>query len=157
LFEADVSSAAFRNGVEKGLWCLAEPEVMPDGALWPMVYLWMKAAPRNGAPDRYYVALNAESYRASPPTGTFWDTANKTILAFAKRPKGRADSRVARVFRTDWEGGKAFYHPYDGHAARTHPDWKTNLPQLRWTEDHTIVDWIVEFQTLLMSPDYVGL
>ena len=104
-----------------------------------------------------YVALNAENYRASPPTGTFWDPVIKSILSPDKRPKGRAGSRFAKVFRTDWEDGKAFYHPYDGHAARTHPNWVTKLPHLLWTEEHTIVDYLVEFQSLLISSDYVGL
>jgi len=52
LFEADSRSAAFRNGVEKGLWGLAEPEVIPDDAAWPMVHLWMKAAAREGVFSR---------------------------------------------------------------------------------------------------------
>ena len=157
LFEADLLSAAFRSGVEKGLWGLGEAGVMPADAAWPMVYLWMAAATRGGAPGRFYVALNAEGYRGSPPTGTLWDPLNKCTLAVDKRPKGRGGSRFAKVFRTDWEGAKAFYHPYDRHAASSHPNWVNELPHLVWTENHTIVDYLVEFQALLTSPDYVGV
>ena len=157
LFEADIASASFRIGADKGLWGLSERDAIPETAGWPRVYLWMKAAPRVSAPERYHVALNAENYRAWPPTGTFWDPTKKETLAFDMRPKGKPGSRVEKVFRTDWEGGIAFYHPYDGRAARTHQNWETELPRLRWTEDLTIVDWLVEFQTLLMSSDYVGL
>ncbi len=156
LFEADVASAAFRIGVETGRWGLAEAAARPESAAWPQVYLWMAAAPRPDAPSRYYVSLNAENYRTSPPTGTFWDPVKKTTLAFAERPKGKASSRFAKVFRTDWEGGRAFYHPYDRHGLPGHPMWASEQPHLVWSSTHTIVDYLEEFQSLLMSPDYVG-
>lgn len=157
LFEADIASAAFRIGAEKCLWGLAEAEALPPSVAWPMVYLWMAAASRISAPNRYYVALNAENYRSQPPTGTFWDPIGKLTLANELRPKGRAGSRFAKVFRTDWEDGRAFYHPYDRVAAQSHPNWPAEQPHLVWTADHTIVHYLEEFQSLLMSSDYVGL
>ena len=74
-----------------------------------------------------------------------------------KRPKGRPDSRVAKVFRTDWESGKAFYHPYDRMAAKGHTDWPKDQPSLIWDSDHTIVDYLEEIHSLLNSGDYIGL
>ena len=124
---------------------------------WPQVILWIRAAPRAGVPDRYYVALDLEGYRASAPTGTFWDPATKTMLDAARRPKGKANSRFAKVFRTDWEEGRAFYHPYDRVAAEGHPDWRTRQPHLVWTSDRTIVDYLEEIRSLLNSDDYIGV
>jgi hypothetical protein len=78
-------------------------------------------------------------------------------LEIAKRPKGRPDSRCAKVFRTDWDGAVAFYHPYDRHAAKSHAEWITAQPHLVWTNKHTIVDFLEEFRSLLHSGDYIGV
>jgi hypothetical protein len=61
------------------------------------------------------------------------------------------------VFRTDWEGGRAFYHPYDRLAAAGHPKWVAEQPSLIWDSTHTIVDYLEEIHFLLSSGDYLGL
>jgi hypothetical protein len=157
LFEADLQSAAYRSGAAKGLWAQAAADALPDGVAWPKVFFWMAAAPRHNAPDRFYVALDAADYRSVPPTGTFWDPATKATLELGKRPKGKSNSRFAMVFRTDWENGRAFYHPYDRVAALSHQEWPKEQPHLTWTSSHTIVDYLEEFQALLTSGDYLGI
>jgi hypothetical protein len=159
LFESDLMSAAYRNGVTKSLWGAAEADVLPDGAAWPNAYFWMAAAPRTGAPDRYYVALNMSGYRNVPPTGPFWDPVKKQPLELSKWPKGKPNSRFALVFRTDGFSfaGRAFYHPYDRSPLSDHPNWPAELPHLVWTSSHTIVNYLEEFQSLLTSGDYVGV
>ena len=150
LFKSDLLSAEFRSGVLKGYWDVAAQD-------WPWVVLWLRAAPREGAPHRFYVALDLDGYRTAAPTGTFWDPATETMLDTASRPKGKPNSRFAKVFRTDWEEGRAFYHPYDRVAADGHVKWRTRQPHLVWTSDHTIVDYLEEFRALLNSDDYVGV
>lgn len=157
LFESDLLSAPYRSGVVKGLWAKAEAGALPDAAAWPNAYFWMAAAPRSGAPDRYYVALNLSDYTSVAPTGTFWDPIKKATLEFGKRPKGKPGSRFAMVFRTDWENGRAFYHPYDRVGAQSHAEWPKQQPHLIWTGSHTIVDFLEEFQSLLVCGDYVGV
>lgn len=157
LFEADLQSASYCSGVAKALWAQAEVDAMPHGTAWPRVFLWMGAAPRANAPDRFYVALDASGYRSDPPTGTFWDPTKKATLEFGKRPKGKAGSRFAMVFRTDWENGRAFYHPYDRVGAQSHPEWPKQQPHLIWTSSHTIVDYLEEFHALLNCGDYLGV
>jgi hypothetical protein len=159
LFESDLLSAEYRNGVAKVLWAEAEADARPDGAAWPNAYFWMAAAPRIGAPDRYYVALNLSGYRSVPPTGPFWDPVKKQTLEFVKWPKGKANSRFATVFRTDGfsAAGRAFYHPYDRAPVQDHPRWRTEQPHLIWTDSHTIVNYLEEFQSLLTCGDYVGV
>lgn len=156
-FEYDLLSAAFRSGVQRGYWDLAEKEAAPDKLAWPSVILWIGAAPRTGAPERFYIALDCEGYRAAPPTGTFWDPTGKATLAFTERPKGKANSRFSTVFRTDWEKGRAFYHPYDRLAAQSHPEWPRQQPHHIWDSNHTIVDHLKEFHALLQSGDYLGI
>jgi hypothetical protein len=157
LFEADLLSAGFRGGVAKGLWGPAESDAVPVDAVWPKAYFWLAAAPRHNAPVRFYIAIDVDGYRAVPPTGTFWDPTKKTPLEAAMRPKGRPNSRFARVFRDDWEKGMAFYHPYDRVTVSTHPNWLQELPHLIWTAQLTIVDYLAEFQSLLNNGDYIGV
>jgi hypothetical protein len=158
LFEADLASAEFRNGMVNGWWGVPDDGTLPAGVLvWPRIVLWIAAAPRNDAPERYYLSLDLAGYRSAAPTGTFCDPATGSMLEAAKRPKGRAETRFARVFRTDWKGGRAFYHPYDRVAANGHKDWSLTQPHLVWTANHTIVDYLAEFHALLNSGDYLGI
>ena len=150
VFKADLESAEFRSGVLKEYWDVAAQD-------WPRVVLWVRAASREGAPDGYHIALDLEGYRAAAPTGTFWDSTTETMLDAASRPKGKENSRFAKVFRTDWKKGRAFYHPYDRVAAGSHADWRTQQPHLVWTSDHTIVNYLEEIRALLNSDDYVGV
>lgn len=159
LFEEDLASVEFRSSAAKGKWGLPAPDFA--GLLtWPKRLLWISAAPRPNAPDQFYVALDLQGYRADPPTGTFGDPQTNGMLPVGKRPKGKENSRVATVFRTDWNNGTAFYHPYDRVAAAGHKAaWeKGGQSDTRrwWTSQHTIVDWLEEFYALLNCGDYIG-
>jgi hypothetical protein len=155
-FEADVQDAAYLIGVANGDWG-PPPEELLANLAWPRVVLWIAAGLRPGAPTRFYVQLDCSNYKTVPPTGTFWDPEKGQPLCFEKRPKGKPDSRVARVFRTDWNSGVAFYHPYDRVAAQGHPNWKTEQPALVWDVNRSIVDLLTELHLLLHSSDYVGI
>jgi len=157
LFEADLASAQFRAGAQKGYWSLPGTDLLPEQPAWPLRIFWVAAAPRSEAPNRFYLQLDLADYRTASPTGTFWDLKTGTMLEAAKRPKGRNGSRVAKVFRMDWEEGKAFYHPYDRVAAKGHPQWAAEQPSLIWDSNHTIVDYLEEIHPLLNSGDYIGL
>jgi hypothetical protein len=156
-FEADLQDAPFRIGVANAHWGVAPVDLLPADLCWPQVILWIAAASRSGAPDCFYVQLDCSNYRMVPPTGTFWDPEEKQILTFDRRPKGKPGSRVAQVFRTNWNNGTAFYHPYDRVAAQGHPNWKTEQPSLVWDSNHSIVDLLAELHLLLNSHDYVGI
>jgi hypothetical protein len=157
LFEADLQSAEFRNGVLKGWWGVAEADTRPANLAWPNTILWIRAAQRPNAPERYYFTLNCAGYRAESPTGTFWDPIEKYILDVKKRPKGKPGSRFAKVFRTDWKSALAFYHPYDRVAVSEHAQWRQQQPNLIWDSNHTITDYLEEFRALLQSGDYIGV
>jgi hypothetical protein len=157
LFEADLASAEFRAGALKGYWGIAGTDILPEQPEWPLRILWVQGAPRAESPDRHYLRLDLADYRTAPPTGTFWDPTTGAMLETAKRPKGRANSRFAKVFRTDWKDGQAFYHPYDRVAVEGHDKWPTEQPSLIWDVNHTIVDYLEEIYSLLNSGDYIGL
>ena len=151
LLQADIDDAPFQIGVAEGRWGLVED----TGLQWPMVVFWVAAAPQAGAPDRFYVRLDCANYPVDPPTGTFWDPGTRSDLDHSKRPKGR--ERVAMVFRTDWENGRAFYHPYDRVASKSHPNWRTEHPHHAWGDRHTIVDFLSEIHALLQLREYTGV
>ena len=157
LFQADVDSARFQSGVASGRWGFPDNRIPAAPPPWPRVILWFAAARRENSPDRFYLRLDLAGYRNAAPTGTFCDPATGSPLDRAMRPKGRPGSRFERVFRTDWEGGRAFYHPYDRVALPGHENWATENPQLVWTAECTIVDYLLEFRKLLNSKDYIGV
>jgi hypothetical protein len=158
LFETHLRQPEYLDGVKKGLWGQVTGDGLPEGAAWPNVYFWMKAAPREGAPDRYYVALNMQGYGTQPPTGPIWDPLTQKTLDLNKWPKGKPNTRFAQVFRTHGFSfqGRALYHPYDRSPLSDHPQWKAEQPHHVWTSSHTIVDYLEEFQSMLMSEDYIG-
>jgi hypothetical protein len=157
LFEDDVLSADFRVGALTGFWDVAAAEVLPADLAWPVRILWLAAAARPNTPERFYIRLDLSGYRTVAPTGTFWDPTTKSVLDFSKRPKGKPESRCAKVFRTDWKGGAAFYHPYDRVASSDHPQWKTDQPHKIWTSSHTIVNYLEEFHSLLNGGEFIGV
>jgi hypothetical protein len=157
LFEEDILSAEFRAGVLKGFWDVAAAEALPPALVWPARILWLAAAARPNAPEHFYIQIDVAGYRTVAPTGTFWDPDTNSVLDLTKRPKGKPESRCAKVFRTDWKGGAAFYHPYDRVATSDHPQWKTDQPNKIWTSAHTIVDYLDEFHSLLNGGEYIGV
>lgn len=156
LFEEDLSSAEFRMGVANGYWDVSPAEVQPEEK-WPKVIFWIAAPARSTGPDRFHLGLDLTGYRTASPTGGFWDPEACVALPEAKWPKGKQGSRFAKVFRTDWQGVSAFYHPFDRAAALSHPEWAASQPHLVWSSNRTIVDVLEEFHSLLNGEDYVGV
>jgi hypothetical protein len=146
-----VEQAPFQIGAAEGRWKI----VPTNGEAWPFVVFQVSAAHRSGAPDHYHVRLELSAYPIDPPTGTFWDLAARQPLPIALRPFG--SGQVGRVFRVDWKGGQAFYHPYDRQASRDHGDWPRQYPHWVWTEKHTVVDLLSVISELLASSEYEGV
>lgn len=144
---ADLQSARFLLGVRKGEWGDAEVD-------WPHLKLWVAADKRVGAPDRYWFRFDMNDYPTRAPTGVPWDPDQGQPLAHNRRPTG--GSVVGKVFRIDWEGGRALYHPYDRVAAEGHKDWAQKYPGLVWTVEHTIMDLLLVIHRLLHDDDYKG-
>lgn len=153
LMEFDLQSPEYISGAWEGLW----GQTPHSRVEWPRQLFWIAVPPRAGAPDKYFVLLDTTGYRAASPTGTFVDPQTLAQLDNPRRPKGRENSRFAKVFRTDWEEGRAFYHPYDRVATATHDQWTTTMPRKIWTSRHTIVDYLEEFHAMFQSEDYLGV
>lgn len=149
--KTDLESAAFQLGVAEDKW-----DVVSDAALvWPHVAFSIAAAPREAAPNRFVVRLDFSNYPIDPPTGTFWDAAARARLENSRRPFG--SGQTGRVFRIDWQGGDAFYHPYDRVASKSHSDWAASYPHWVWTERHSVSDLLTVVWDLLNCREYEGL
>ena len=159
LFEVDIGSGEFRNGVVNEWWDLPDegnPASRDDVAADDS----MDGSPRPSARGHRTASTCRWTSRA---TDLRRQRAHSGIRppspCWTPRSVQRADLRAVsrRCFRTDWKGGRTFYHPYDRVAAQEHPTWPTTLSHLVWTADRTIVDYLVEFHALLNSGDYLGI
>lgn len=113
-FREHVTSAHFLDGVQRGKWRIV-------GELeWPHVVIAVAAANRCGATREFFLRIDAAGYPVLPPTFMPWDPVARGVLHADRRPQG---GRAAEVFRSDWEGGKALYAPFDRVALRAHGDW----------------------------------
>src|SRR6185436_19894600 len=128
LLEEDFASSEYRAGAAKRLWGRLPPKRTPSGLSWPRFIVWIAAAVRVNAPKRFHFALDGTGYRGRALTGTVCDPTSGAQVEHTKRPKGLPGSRVAMVFRTDWNNGTAFYHPYDRVAAESHSEWPKQQP-----------------------------
>lgn len=147
-FREDIKQPGFVAGETNGHWAIV-------AITWPQVLMWIAAGERKNSPPCFHVRAGCSGYPCRGPTGTFWDPEKKSQLANGLWPKGRA--RVAHVFRTNWEEGRAFYHPFDGFALEKHSDWPTKYPNKLWTRKHGIANWIAEFHELLNCEEYQGV
>ncbi len=150
----DLRDGAFLASVADGRYGLPDEE-HTKGVAWPHVVIWVAAAQRSGSPDRFHLLLDCQGYPTQGPTGSFWDSNTKGLLVASDWPKGQG--QVAAVFRSDWEGGRALYHPFDRYTAGKHADWPAKYPHLLWHSKRTIVDYLGMVHGLLNCNDYRGV
>ena len=150
LLEEDVQSPEYLAGAARGLWGRIEAD-------WPHGLFWLSVPARANSPDRFHLLIDLTGYRDQAPTGTLVNAQTREKLELSSWPKGRDGSRFAKVFRTDWEGRRALYHPFDRFAFNSHTNWATEMPHKIWTPDHTIVDYLEEWHALFHSEDYLGV
>ena len=143
-----VASARFQEGVDRGRW-----QIVGDIA-WPVVMIALKAGPRDSAPSEYLLRFDLAGYPESAPTATPWNPTTGDVLESGLRPKGE---RVGHVFRTDWEGGRALYAPFDRVALNGHSSWKTQHPQRVWDSSKDLA-WLLQIlHEMLNNDDYTGI
>lgn len=147
-FREDLQRPDFVAGEASGHWAIVE-------IAWPHVLVWIAAEERSGSPDRFHLRLHCAGYPCRGPTGTLWNAERNQPLEHSAFPKGR--SRVAHVFRTNWEKGASLYHPFDGLALEKHGDWPAKYPAKLWSRHRSIGEWLAEFHELLNCDEYEGV
>lgn len=146
-FRGDAADARFVAGVSAGRWRIVE-------VAWPFVVFAIAAASRDNSPREFFLRSNLAGYPFVAPTSTPWDAAQNQQLPAAARPKGE---RVGRVFRVDWEEGRALYAPYDRVALDSHPNWKQEHPGQAWTDQRDVAWLLAVVSDLLNDDDYLGV
>lgn len=147
VFDAHAKTPSFLAGVFRGDWRI-------ESVNWPTVIISIAAAPRDGAPDRFWLRCDLTNYPADSPTATPWDPDTNAQLAADRRPKG---DDVAMVFRRDWEDGRALYAPYDRVALTSHQNWVTEYPRTAWDATRDLTWWATRIWELLNDDDYLGI
>ena len=143
-----VASARFQDGVERGRWKIV------GGITWPVVMIAVAAGPRDSAPSEYVLRFDLAGYPETAPTATPWNPTTGDVLEPDLRPKGQ---RVGHVFRTDWEGGRALYAPFDRVALNGHSNWKGQHPRQAWDSSKDLV-WLLQIlHEMLNNYDYTGI
>jgi hypothetical protein len=147
VFDAHSNAPSFLAGVCRGDWKI-------ESVNWPVVIVSIAAAPRHGAPDRFWLRCDLTNYPADGPTATPWDPAANAQLAADRRPKG---DDVGMVFRTDWEGGRVLYAAYDRVALANHQNWVTEHPRTAWISTRDLTWWVTRIWELVNDDDYLGI
>lgn len=139
---ADLVSARFFSGEDRNRWQFKKLE-------WPHLYVNVTA--RDGR--EFTLRLNCSGFPSSAPTGTFWDLATNSLLAFGYWPQG--GERIRLALRPDWKNGTALYIPCDRESFIGHDGWATQYPQLIWKPAKGISHYLEVVHELLQSRDYV--
>ena len=148
VFREHVTSARFQEGVERRRWRIV------DDIAWPVVIVAVAAAPRDNAPPEYILRFELTGYPETAPTATPLEPTTGGVLEQGLRPKGE---RVGHVFRTDWEGGKALYAPFDRVALNSHTNWRTQHPRREWDSSKDLT-WLLQIlHEMLSNDDYTGI
>jgi hypothetical protein len=145
-FRADLEGARFQEGVDRGRWRLVSLQ-------WPVAVIAISSAPREGAPDEFFLRFNLEGYPQGVTAG-LWDPENERTLPAAERPKGE---RLDRAVIVDWQQGDVLYVPWDRLAFDGHPAWPTKFPGELWDPREGIVCYLRHTHDLLNDEEYVGV
>lgn len=151
LFNLHQQSYAYEIGEHKGLWGMVDND--PLRPTWPLILLWISAAPKSGKPDKYYFRFDFNGYPTNAPTTCPWDIVKNQKLAYESWPTGGA--MVSSVFNTGWNGGNSLYAPCDrGGDLPGHPNWAVQYPKYYWQPHFTFIKYLDFLYEILNCGDY---
>ncbi|MCW3122609.1 MAG: hypothetical protein JWQ38_2101 [Flavipsychrobacter sp.] len=150
-FIRDVEKVDFQTGITEGSWGIEDDH--PQYPSWPIVFIWIKASPKENHPNKFYLRFNLEGYPSTAPTACLWDMQLNTQLHESKRPRG--DRYVSAVFHSGMTLGNALYLPCDRVAMVGHEStWRDSQSNLWWKSTFTIIKYVGYVHFLLTSADY---
>ena len=147
VFREHLKRAAFTRGVDERRWRLLR-------IAWPHVWIAVRAALRDGAPEEFVLRFELSNYPTAAPTATPWDEVTGAMLAAAGRPKG---NRVGMALKAEWEGGVALYIPCDRIAIVGHGAWVAQHPAWIWDSSKDITLYLRLVHEMLNDEDYTGV
>lgn len=142
-----IVGARFQSGIDDKRWRLISLE-------WPSALIAVSAASREKSPAEYVLKFDLGGYPLPGLTAGVWDMTTNAFLAEGFRPKG---DRAGRVFRTDWEVGRALYAPWDYVALNSHEQWSGQYPLQAWNANRDLTFYLVNTWEVLNDDEYLGL
>jgi len=143
---AHIVGARFQSGVDDKRWRLISLE-------WPNALIAVSAATREKGPAEYVLRFDLSGYPLPGITAGVWDLSANALLAEEFRPKG---DRAGRVFRADWESGRALYAPWDYVALSSHGQWPGQYPLHAWNGNRDLTFYLVNTWEVLNDDEYLG-
>lgn len=150
-FQRHIQNGRFRLGVEDNKWRLISSNLSG----WPKVVIMVRATFLDNAPAEYAFRFDLDQYPNQAPTAQPWDSDSNSPLPPDKWPRGKPNSRVAQVFRPEWNQ-TALYLPCDRLAIQGHPDWLNVHRRYLWSGDKDISFFLNILHELLTSSNYQG-
>jgi hypothetical protein len=141
---ADLEAGPVQVGVARGQWQIGEFE-------YPVLMVRIAASPMTYARGWVDLRVDITSYPDQAPTICPWDVSVIAPLAADNRPNG---GRASMVFRSDWESGRALYHPCDRVAIAGHGDWPREHGDDMWDPDAGIAKVLRLLHTILNEADH---
>ena len=147
VFRSHLAEGPFQSGCDRGRWRLLDLE-------WPLALIAIRAAERNSASAEYVLRLDCTSYPQRPPTAQLWDAEGKVPLPHDRWPNGT--NRVPLAFNPGWKNGECLYLPCDRLSIEGHEAWRTKHPEMIWSPEGDITQYLGIVHELLNSSDYSG-
>lgn len=124
---AEIESADFLKGVEKGRWRIVRHT-------FPLLDIAIAATEPDGTASEYVMRFELTNYPAQAPMVRIWDVGSDGPLARERRPQG--NPRVLLAFQV-W-GDDTVYRPWDRRTG-PHNSNAVNLPHLAWHSDRDLM------------------
>lgn len=149
VFREHLEAGPFQSGVDRERWRLISVD-------WSHAVLAVSAAQRPNAPEEYFFRFELSNYPAVPPTAQPWNSEKNAPLEVDKWASG--DGRVSLAFNSGYKGGTCLYLPCDREAFdQGHQNWIHQHPEMIWSPDGDITQYLRIIYDLLNSKDYTGL
>ncbi len=148
VFREHLEAGPFQSGIDRGRWRLNSIE-------WSHAVVAISAAPRPKAPEEFFFRFELSNYPASPPTAQPWNAQLNAALEAGKWAAG--NGRLQLAFNPDWKGGSCLYLPCDRQAIEGHDAWLHQHPEMIWSPDGDITQYLRIIYDLIHSKDYTGL
>ncbi len=150
-FNQHISEAGFQTGIDNLIWGIVDDN--SERPTWPIVVIWVQAAPKANHPDKYYFRFELSGYPAQAPTACPWSIEQNSRLPNEQWPKGI--NFVSGTFNPGWNLN-ALYAPCDRLAMAGHEGWQIQFPELWWQPTFKIQVYLHFLHRLLNSADYVN-
>ncbi len=96
-FKQHVSEAGFQTGVDSDMWGIVDED--PEYPNWPLVIIWVQAAPKDNHPDKYHFRFDLSGYPSQAPTACPWEVELQGRLPNEKWPKKEASLFLTLLIR----------------------------------------------------------